>query len=122
MASTLSALTMNLVIAGMNPKDMAIAANRLIEIGGGKVIVADGEILAEMPLPVVGLHSDRPTAEVVTQVERLFEAARSLGCELADPWGQLEYCFACQDIGEIKLSEEGLMQVHPTARIEVVVT
>jgi len=121
LASTLTPLTMNLVIAGVDPADMAMAGNRLAEIGGGKIVVDQGEILAEVPLPVLGLHSDRPTPEVLAQLDRAAEAAAGLGCTVADPFAQLEFCFACQDIGDIKLAEEGLMQVRPPARLEVIV-
>jgi adenine deaminase len=120
-ASSLTALTMNVVVVGADAADMAVAANRLAESGGGKVVVDRGEVVAEVGLPVLGLHSDRPMLRVLRELERASDAIAALGCRLADPFSQLEFCFACQDIGDIKLSEEGLMQVRPPQRLEVVV-
>jgi adenine deaminase len=36
------------VIAGTNPADMAVAANHLAAIGGGKVAVENGEVVASV--------------------------------------------------------------------------
>src|SRR5919108_688718 len=54
----------NVVVVGVDDSDMAAAANRLAEIGGGQVVVADGGVLAELPCPIGGLLSDLPAEEV----------------------------------------------------------
>jgi adenine deaminase len=121
LASTITAVSMNVVLAGTNPEDMAVAANRLIEMGGGKVVVDGGEVVAEVALPILGLHSERPVDEVVGGRDRLIAALRERGTELVDPIAQLEFSFACQDIGDIKLSEEGLVNVKPPRMLQVLV-
>lgn len=63
MASTHNAVCENLAIVGMNGADMAFAAEKLREMGGGQVIVRNGEVIAAFPMPVLGLFSDRPSRQ-----------------------------------------------------------
>jgi adenine deaminase len=121
-ASTANAVCENIVIVGTNPTDMAVAANHLATLGGGKVVVRNGEIVASVGLPVCGLHTEEPMEQVMARFGRAFEAIAELGCPLKNPFSQLEFCFACGEIGDIKLSEEGLLLIHPEPRkVEVVV-
>jgi adenine deaminase len=121
-ASTANAVCENIVIVGTNPTDMTVAANHLATLGGGKVVVRNGEIVASVGLPVCGLLTDEPMEQVMARFGRAFEAIAELGCPLKNPFSQLEFCFACGEIGDIKLSEEGLILIHPKPRkVEVVV-
>ena len=67
---------------GVNAEDMSIAVNYLIEQGGGQVVVADGEILEFLPLPVGGIVSDREPEEIAAHEKLIDQAARSLGSDL----------------------------------------
>lgn len=69
----------NLIVIGTNDKDMAVAANRIRSLGGGNVVVSEGEILAEMPLPEAGLMSDLSASEVAAQNEEVRHAVHKLG-------------------------------------------
>jgi adenine deaminase len=121
-ASTANAVCENIVIVGTNPTDMAVAANHLASLGGGKVVVRDGEVVASVGLTVCGLLTEEPMAEVMAKFGRAFEAIAELGCTLKNPFSQLEFCFACGEIGDIKLSEEGLLVIHPEPhKVDVVV-
>ena len=121
-ASTANAVCENIVIVGTSAADMAVAANHLAKLGGGKVVVRDGEVVASVSLTVCGLLTEDPMEEVMGKFNRAFEAIAQLGCPLKNPFSQLEFCFACGEIGDIKLSEEGLLLIHPEPRkIEVVV-
>jgi adenine deaminase len=121
-ASTANAVCENIVIVGTDPADMAVAANQLASLGGGKVVVSGGEVLASVPLTVCGLLTEEPMAEVMARFDGAFSAIADLGCRLKNPFSQLEFCFACGEIGDIKLSEEGLLLIHPEPRkVEVVV-
>ncbi len=112
----------NIVIVGTNPTDMAVAANHLASLGGGKAVVSGGKVVASVPLTVCGLLSEDPMDEVMAKFERAFAEIAKLGCPLKNPFSQLEFCFACGEIGDIKLSEEGLLLIHPQPRkVEVVV-
>jgi adenine deaminase len=121
-ASTANAVCENIVIVGTNTTDMAIAANHLATLGGGKVVVRGGEIVASVGLPICGLLTEEPLEHVMSKFGGAFEAIADLGCPLRNPFSQLEFCFACGEIGDIKLSDEGLLLIHPEPRkVEVVV-
>jgi adenine deaminase len=121
-ASTANAVCENIVSVGTNAVDMAVAANHLASLGGGKVVVRDRAVVASVGLPICGLLTEEPMAEVMAKFGRAFEAIAELGCKLKNPFSQLEFCFACGEIGDIKLSEEGLLLIHPEPRkVDVVV-
>lgn len=75
----------NLVVAGVNYEDMALAANQLIEQGGGQVVVVDGQVVANLPLPIAGICTDLPVGELVKQEQALQAGARKIGSTLPDP-------------------------------------
>ena len=76
----------------LGPVAMAAAVARLAEIGGGQVAVDDqGAVLAELPLPIGGLMSDRPAREVADGLHRLVEAARSLGTTIHAPFMHMSF-------------------------------
>lgn len=81
----------NLVVAGVDPTDMALAANTLIACGGGQVVVADGQVLALLELPIAGITTDlTPDALAQKEIE-LKTAAESLGSTLPDPLFYLSF-------------------------------
>lgn len=121
-ASTANAVCENIVIVGTNPNDMAVAANHLASIGGGKVVVRNGSVVASVNLPICGLMPEDPLEVVMAKFNRAFEAIAELGCPLKSPFSQLEFCFACGEIGNIKLSEEGLLVFDPDPhKVEVLI-
>lgn len=79
-ASTISHDSHNLTIAYRNSNDAYIAAKHLRECGGGMCAVLDGKVLATLPLPVAGLMSMLPCAELVKQID-LLEDAVGIVCE-----------------------------------------
>jgi adenine deaminase len=119
MASTHNAVCENLAIVGTNAADMLHAANTLREIGGGQIIVRNGEILAVFPMPVLGLFSDRPYPEVLAKREEMQNAANALGCTLIDPFLKLEFAFAAAEFPHLRMSEEGLIRTKPRERLSV---
>ena len=75
----------NVMLLGANHSDMALAGNRLAEIGGGYVLACDGEIVAELALPIAGLMSEASIEQVASDLKSI-EAALSgvLGADLSD--------------------------------------
>ena len=67
-ASSVNAVCENALVVGADADDMAIAVNELARVGGGKIVVADGEVLALVELPLLGLLSEDPTSVVTEQV------------------------------------------------------
>jgi len=77
-ATTVSHDSHNLTVFGQNPEDMAVAANALIESGGGMVVVADGKVKALLALPLLGLISDAPLEDVARDFEAVRKAAGTI--------------------------------------------
>jgi adenine deaminase len=89
---------------------MTRVVERLGELGGGIVAVEDGEALAELPLPVGGLLSDLPLAEVVERSRACTEAAERLGCRGATPFLTMSF-LALSAIPRLKITDQGLVDV-----------
>ena len=106
----------NLVVLGADDEDMAFAVQRLAELGGGIVVVDDGRVVAECPLPVAGLLSDQPLDVVVAQSRTCNEAAAGLGWSGATPFLTLAF-LALSVIPSLKLTDRGLVDVD---RFEIV--
>lgn len=111
MASTVAHDAHNCVVVGASGEDMAVAVARLAEIGGGQVAVREGRVLAEVPLPLAGLMSDRPVDEVVEQIVALGAAAADrLGVTVQEPFMQLSF-IALSVIPQLRLTDGGLVDV-----------
>ncbi|MFP7169732.1 adenine deaminase [Terribacillus halophilus] len=119
-ASTVAHDSHNLLVMGVDREDMAIAANRLAEIGGGLVAVLNGEILAELPMPIAGLMSDQPLETVVGQVGELVKAWEKLGCSITDPIMTFSL-IALPVIPEIRVTNRGLADVTTFKLIDVII-
>ncbi|MGH3126763.1 MAG: adenine deaminase [Gaiellaceae bacterium] len=116
LASSVAHDAHNLVVVGMSDQDMAVAIRRLAELGGGIVAVADLRVLAECPLPVAGLLSDAPLADVIAQSRACNEAAHDLGWTGATPFLTLAF-LALSVIPHLKITDQGLVDVD---RFEIV--
>ena len=75
------------------------------------MVVKGKEVLASLPLPIGGIVSDRPIAEVRESLERLQDAARTVGCQLPEPFMTLSF-LALPVIPELKLTDQGLVDVE----------
>jgi adenine deaminase len=100
----------NLVIVGTNDEDMLLAAHEIERLRGGLVAVADGQVLASLPLPIAGLMSDRPYEEVNAALNQLLHVAHELGSDLHDPFMTLSF-LALPVIPSLKLTDKGLVDV-----------
>jgi adenine deaminase len=67
-------------------------------------------VLAQLPLPVAGLMSDRPIEEVRAGIDALLEAARALGSPLHDPFMAMSF-MALEVIPHLKLTDVGMVDV-----------
>lgn len=77
-ASTVSHDSHNLTVFGRSPDDMALAANTLRDMQGGLVVVANGKVMAKLMLPVAGLISEKPLADVAKEFANLRDALDAL--------------------------------------------
>ncbi len=107
-ASSVAHDSHNLGVLGTNDADMLKAAIRVIEMGGGQAVVAEGKVLAELALPVAGLVSDQTLEHVSQRVRELNQAARDVGCTLPDPFAALSF-LPLVPIPELRLTDKGLV-------------
>jgi len=107
----------NITVIGASDADMATAVNHLRRTGGGFVVVEDGAILAELPLPIAGLISDLPFDAVRGKLHHLREAAYSLECTLPEPFLQIAF-LPLPVIPHLKITDRGMFDVDKFALIE----
>ena len=101
----------NIICVGCNDSDMALAANRVVENHGGIVVVENGRVLAELPLEIAGLMTDRPLQEVNTLLENAKDAAYSLGVSRnIDPFMTLSF-MSLPVIPTLRLTTRGVIDV-----------
>ena len=110
LASSVAHDAHNIVVVGMSDSDMAFAVQRLAEIGGGIVAVEDAKVLAECPLPIAGLLSDAPLADVIAQSRACNDAAHALGWTGATPFLTLSF-LGLSVIPSLKITDRGLVDV-----------
>jgi len=108
----------NMLVAGTDDEQMAIAANELAACGGGQVVVADGSVVGRVALPVAGLMSDRPAREVAAAAASVLRGFRQCGCTLNNPNMQLSL-LSLVVIPQLRLSDMGLVDVERFAVIPV---
>jgi len=109
-ASTVAHDAHNIVILGVDDGDMAACATRLAEIGGGIVIADRGRVVEELPLPVAGLMSDRPLAEVHERLRSMERRLNEMGVGMTSPFMTLSF-LALSVIPELKITDRGLVDV-----------
>lgn len=109
-ASTVGHDSHNICVVGVSEEDMALAANRLGEIKGGFVVVEDGKVTGEIPLPVAGLMSLEPYESVRDTLHHLRQAAYALGTQLEEPFLQVAF-LPLPVIPHLKISDKGMVDV-----------
>ena len=97
----------NIVVAGTNDKDMFVAANCLINLGGGFAVVENEKIVAQMPLPIGGLMCELPLEKAAEQLKIVARAAKKLGSKLDNPFMTLSF-LALTPIPELRITDRGL--------------
>ncbi len=110
LASTVAHDSHHMIVVGTCRHNMAAAANRLAEVGGGVTLYADGAEQALVELPIAGLMSDSPAGEVAAKAEALMAAMRAAGCTLNNAYMQ-HSLLALVVIPELRISDLGLVDV-----------
>ncbi|MEM6463612.1 MAG: adenine deaminase [Pseudomonadota bacterium] len=109
----------NICVVGANEDDMAVAANRLAEIEGGFVVVDDGNVMAELALPIAGLMSLEPYETVHARLVELRKAATDLGTVLEEPFLQVAF-LPLPVIPHLKITDYGMFDVDRFSLIQSV--
>ena len=110
MASTVAHDSHHMIVVGTSREDMALAANRLQEVGGGVTVFQDGQEIALVELPIAGLMSDSPAHEVADKAQKMVEAMEACGCNLNNAYMQ-HSLLALVVIPEIRISDLGIVDV-----------
>jgi len=111
MASSVAHDSHHMIVVGTDHENMALAANRLAEVGGGMCLFKDGVEQALVELPIAGLMSDRPATEVAAKADKLIAAMVDCGCTLNNANMQ-HSLLALVVIPELRLSDMGLVDVR----------
>jgi adenine deaminase len=110
MASTVAHDSHHMIVVGTDRAMMAAAANRLGEVGGGVTVWKDGNELALVELPIAGLMSDCPAAEVAAKADQMVAAMAACGCTLNNAYMQ-HSLLALVVIPSLRISDLGLVDV-----------
>ncbi len=115
-ASTVAHDCHQMVVVGTSEADMAMAANKLAEAGGGQIVVCEGQVIALVELPIAGLMSNERAEIVAEKAESILEGFRACGCTMNNPNMQLSL-IALVVIPALRISDQGLVDVE---RFEVI--
>jgi adenine deaminase len=119
-ASTVAHDSHHMIVAGTDKDDMARAANRLGEVGGGVVVFKEGEKIALVELPIAGLMSDERAEVVAAKAERMVQAFVECGCTLNNAYMQLSL-LALVVIPELRISDKGIVDVRTFEVVDLLV-
>lgn len=110
----------NLMVIGKNIKDMTKTINRIIELQGGICCVENEEILAEVPLPVAGILSEKTVQELGKEVEILREKMSQLGYKHYNPIMSL--CTLSLPVSPaLKITDKGLIDVNQGKIVNLII-
>lgn len=110
-ATSVSHDSHNIIVVGTNEADMAAAANRVVELGGGIVVWDGGVPKAEVPLAIAGIMSDEPLVTVNAKLEAAKAAAHDLGVNPGiDPFMTLSF-MALPVIPTLRITTRGVFDV-----------
>jgi adenine deaminase len=115
-ASTVAHDSHHLIVVGTDDDAMAQAANELARVGGGQVVVRQGQVIGLVELPIGGLMSDEAAEVVADKAESVLRGMRACGCLLNNANMQLSL-LALVVIPQLRISDRGLIDVE---RFEVV--
>ena len=107
-ASTVAHDCHQMIVVGTDEKDMALAANKLAEVGGGQVAVKNGQVVGLLELTIGGLMSTETARTVAGKASMVLKGFRDCGCNLNNPNMQLSL-LALVVIPELRLTDMGLV-------------
>lgn len=118
-ATTVAHDSHNIIAVATNDADLLAAIRALDRIQGGLVVVKDGVTIAELPLSIGGLMSDKSFQEVYKQIKQIDEALQIIGAPLEfNPFLTLSF-LSLPVIPSLKITDLGLFDVEVFQHIEV---
>ncbi|MFR1795768.1 MAG: adenine deaminase [Ruthenibacterium sp.] len=108
----------NIIAAGDNDGDIALAVNHLQKTGGGYALAAGGRILGALALPVGGLMSEAPWEQTRDETNAILKQAAKMGIPYhVDPFISLSF-MALPVIPSLRLTDRGLFDVDTFAFVK----
>ena len=98
------------IIAGTNDEDIALVANEIRKMNGGKIVVRAGKVLESLPLPIANLMTDEHPMQVIEKMKRMKEFANITNKEV-DPFMNLSFV-SLAVIGSLRLLPGGVFDVN----------
>jgi adenine deaminase len=120
MATSLSIPSNNIVAVGVTDEDLLLAVEHLKTIQGGFVVVADGAVLADVPLVFGGIMSEEPYETVVEKINIVQCIARDLGCSLLHPFFTMAQT-VLSTLPDLGLTDKGLVDARKGEILPVLV-
>jgi adenine deaminase len=112
--------TSDIIVVGSNDEDMAAAVNRIFALQGGAVVYENGEILAELPMPIFGIMSDLPIESIARRLKEIKTVVSNLGVPYPDPLLTL-ITLTGAAIPYLRICEDGLVNLKDGKIVELVV-
>jgi len=107
-----------MLVVGTDENNMAIAVNELAKLGGGQIVIRQGEVVGQVALPIAGLMSNEPAEVVARKAATVLYGFRACGCQLNNPNMQLSL-LGLVVIPELRISDLGLVDVNQFKLIPV---
>ncbi len=121
LASSVSHDSHNLIVIGTNDEDMAFAANRICNMGGGLVCVSKEKVVSEVSLPIAGLMSEDSAEKIAADNKILREKVKELGInENIEPFMNMAFV-SLPVIPSLKMSVNGLVDVNKFEKVDLFV-
>lgn len=110
----------NLFVIGDKEEDMELAVRCIQQMQGGFLTVQNGQILAELALPVCGILSDRSLPEIGTRLCEIRESLHQLGYHHANPIMSLG-TLGLPVSPALKLTDKGLIDVKKGTIVDLII-
>jgi len=119
-ASSIGHDSHNIIVTGVDDRDIFKAVTTINKMGGGIAVVNDGQVIECLKLPIAGLMSNKSLEKISQKTKSLIESARELGVKLEDPLMTLSF-MALPVIPRLKLTDQGLVDVEKFRHVDLFV-
>ncbi len=120
-ATTLIWDTCNILALGSQEKDIEIAVNNLIDMGGGIVVVKREKVIFKFPMPLYGLIPLMTVPELAGKEEELETALFKTGCSLQRPFLNLQ-TIAFTGLPFLRITNSGLVDIKNMKKVPLFLT
>lgn len=100
----------DIILLGDSKTDMYTAFQKVKRLGGGIVLVEDGQVIAEIALPLLASMSTKPMEELMTEESKMTEKLRERGYQFDDPIYTLLFLSATH-LPYVRVTQKGIYDV-----------